>query len=481
MNRIPSRFAWLILILLGYTGFVRISLADALPVKVTLNPGSPGAAVPPDFSGLSFETSQALPGDNGKHYFSVQENPPLITFYRTLGIKNLRIGGNQADRPTVNIPNNADIDSLFNFAKAAGLKVIYTVRLKNGDVQDDVRIAKYIADNYAANLSCYAIGNEPDLYGKGYTFQTYQPDWMKFMTAIVAQVPNAMFCGPSTAPGRSEWVRQFAEQMGPTGHIAFVTHHYYCGGGGGTHVTDPVAGRAKLLSADIWNSYEKFASGFMPDVLGHHLKIRLEETNSFSIGGAANVSETFASALWGLDYMYWWAEHGLAGVNFHTGDDISAMQRAKPTIYTPYVTGPDGFEAHPLAYGIKAFDIGSHGRLVAPQVENGGNVNLTAHAVLGDDRSLYVTLINKEQAAGRDAQVTIATGPGFTGAQVMTLTAPGGDVAAKTGVTLGGAPIKGDGTWAGGWSPMPNAANGAGSFVVTVPAASAAIVKLSPN
>jgi hypothetical protein len=472
------RFPRFILFLLLLTGWQGLR-ADALPVTVTLNTVSPGAAIPPDYSGLSFETSQALPGDDGKRYFSIEENKPLVTFYQTLGIKSLRIGGNQADRPTVGIPNNSDIDSLFNFAKAAGLKVIYTVRLKAGDPKDDARICKYIMDNYQPELSCFVIGNEPDDYGKTYTYEKYAADWKKFMAAIVAEVPNAMFCGPSTAPSKAIWVRQFAAEMGPTGHIAFITHHYYSGGGGGKKAPSPEAGRAKLLSPDMLKSYLTFSQGFLPAVKADGLPMRLEETNSFNGGGAPNVSETYATALWGLDYMYWWAEHGLAGVNFHSGDDISAMQRAKPTIYTPYVTGSNGFEPHPLAYGIKAFDLSSHGRLLTPQIANSGNVNMTAHAVLGDDGNVYVTLINKETTQGRDASVTISAGPGYGSDQTMYLTAPGGDVAAKIGVTLGGAAIKGDGTWAGGWSAK-SAGNG-GRFVVTVPSASAAIVKLTPG
>src|ERR1017187_10896765 len=107
-------------------------------------------------------------------------------------------------------------------------------------------------------------------------------------------------------------------------------------------------------------------------------------------GGATNVSNTFASALWGLDFMYWWAAHGAAGVNFHTGDKVAAGSELRPSKYTPYFTSTNGYLVRPLGYGIKAFDLGSHGKLIPVTISNPGNLNLTAYAVLGDDKNLYL-------------------------------------------------------------------------------------------
>jgi hypothetical protein len=52
-----------------------------------------------------------------------------------------------------------------------------------------------------------------------------------------------------------------------------------------------------------------------------------------------------------------------------------------------------------------------------------------------------------------------------------------GGVAAKTGVSLGGATIGSDGPWLGKWTPL--APDKAGQCVVKVAAASAAIVKIT--
>jgi hypothetical protein len=207
----------------------------------------------------------------------------------------------------------------------------------------------------------------------------------------------------------------------------------------------------------------------------------LEETNSFYYGGAKDVSDTFAAALWGLDSLYWWASHGAAGVNFHAGDHVARGDTNVPCWYSPFWTAPDGYAAHSLAYGMKAFDLGGHGRMI-PAVLSSAAINLTAYAVQAPDGSLRVTLINKTHGAdATDAQVTLTQAygaPTFRQRRVMFLTAPQGDVAAKTGITLGGAAITDDGSWTGTWTPLPQPANG-GLLTVTVPAASAAVVELN--
>src|SRR4051812_31216203 len=103
-------------------------LASPSPVTVAVDNRNPAKAIPTDYTGLSFEVTQLLPDSNGKHYFRA-DNKPLIRLFQTLGIRSLRIGGNTSDRDVRRLPEHADFDSLFAFAKAADVKVIYCLRL----------------------------------------------------------------------------------------------------------------------------------------------------------------------------------------------------------------------------------------------------------------------------------------------------------------------------------------------------------------
>src|ERR1019366_7204704 len=111
-------------ILTGFSLWIsatEITNATESPVAIALDPQHPGAVIAPDFSGLSFEVSLVLPAANGVHYFR-PDNQPLINLFHTFGIKNLRIGGNTSDRDARQLPGEADLDSLFEFAK--GMKQI---------------------------------------------------------------------------------------------------------------------------------------------------------------------------------------------------------------------------------------------------------------------------------------------------------------------------------------------------------------------
>ena len=442
------------------------------PVTITVDTQAPGAAIPDDFAGLSFEMQYVLPGTNGTYFFS-PKNRPLIAMFKTLGIKNLRVGGNTADRPGVAVPGPADADSLFAFAKAAGVKVIYTLRLRQGSAENAVPIAKYIEQHYPAQLACFAIGNEPDVFTKEYS--VYHDEWKKYVAAITAVAPGAKFCGPCATPTRVAWSPQFADDFAKSGFITCITQHDYPGGDS-RRATNVVAARDKMLSPAWLEHYEKFYRAFAAAAVSNSLPYRYDEANSFYNGGAEDVSDTFASALWGLDFLHWWAARGANGVNFHTGDKVAARDMNKPCRYAAFWTSSQGYNVHPIGYGIKMFELGGQGRVWPLTISNSDALNLTAYAVRGEGSKLFVTIINKEHGtAGRGADLTINAAGISKRGRVIFLCAPDGDVATKTGVTLGGAPIADNGSWKGKWMPLE--VGKTGQCIVTVPAASAVVVK----
>jgi hypothetical protein len=447
------------------------------PVILRVDLAHPGRTMPSDFCGLSYEIKMVLPNDTTRIHFFSPDNGPLIGTFKTLGVKHLRVGGNTAERPSVAIPGTPDIDSLFAFAKAAGVNVIYTVRMEGNSPAAAAGVAKYVMDHYRDYVSCLTVGNEPD---KPWKYPAYLEQWKKFTAAILSPdcAPDAKFCGPSARHQCVEFARYFANDMGGWNHLAYVTQHFYPRGDG-DKVTDPDKERELLLSPGLHQVYQKLYDVFVPAAKAKGTDYRLEEANSYGRGGAVGASDNFTAALWSVDFLYWWAWHDALGINFHSGqkEPRGVPGPNKPNVYTPLTTVPDGIKVLPVGYGMKLFNLGCQGRLVPVNVaSNPENLNLAVYGTLASDHALYVTILNKElSTTGRSAKLTIDSAlPGARG-KVIFMSAP--DITAVDGITIGGTEIKVDGTWNGKWSDLP-AASAEGSVTVVVPAASAAVIEL---
>src|SRR5579859_4243203 len=473
----------------------RTAMAQS-PMTLTIDARAPGFRIPADFIGLSFETANLLPDKEGRYLFSA-ENKPLIDLFRTIGIKNLRIGGGTADGPEYAVPGPPDIDHLFGFAKAAGVKVIYTLRLLNGSPSGAAEIARYIQQHYSGQLSCFEIGNEPDWHSfhtfpshprdpkifettpgiPGTAYPSYLADWKAFATAIIHAVPGACLTGPDTGsnypvPGTKDtdyngtsWTEHFAQDAKEM-NLRFVTQHDYSGQSA-TGVSIATAVKSMLSPGWVSTNYTLLYDHVLAPVESEGLSYRITECNDFT-GGVDGASNAFASALWALDYMHWHAAHHAAGVNFHN----------KRWIYTDtiYLDRSGNFQINPKAYALKAFALGSHGTVEPLTISDPEGINLTAYAVR-DSAKLFVTIINKDHGrGGLQANVTVVAKGISKRSAVMFLAAPNGNLEAKNGVTLGGASIN-NGSWDGIWTPL--ATDKVGRTAVAVPAASAAIVKLS--
>lgn len=443
-----------------------------ISAKISL--GTPTQQISPDFSGLSFEMKTLLPGKNGRYFFR-PSNKNLIQVFKTLGIKCLRVGGNTADLAGVPIPGHRAIDSFFRFARAAHVKVIYTLRLRGKpDPQRDARIAGYIMRHYPRQMLCFAIGNEPNLYDR--QFGKYRQLWNTYARAILHNAPNAKFDGPSST-GSGRWAIDFLQNFGRWPQVILLSQHTYVGGSA-WKVPSPTIGREELLSAQMFDVYRRFNRDFGHIAAEYHKPFRLEETNSFYNGGAKNVSDTFASALWGLDYMWWWTTHGCNGLNFHTGNWVAAGPRLTRCRYAVFWTTPRGVDVHPLGYAMEAYHLAARGKVVPVHILAPAGLDLSAYAAATPDGNLYLTIINKTHGpAGRNVDIAIAAGTSYSSAAEMALTAPEHTIAARSGVTLGGASFTSGGKWNGQWHAVSGRAR-AGVWHIAAPAASAVIVQL---
>jgi hypothetical protein len=449
------------------------------PVTVTIGSQAPGAAIPADFVGLSFGMKTMLPDKAGAHFFSAT-NQPLIMLFQNLGLTHLRMGGTTVESPTtIAIPDHADIDNLFAFVKAAHVnKVIYSLRLLETNAaqhyaETDAAIAKYIWDKYRSYLECFAIGNEPDrgtIYAQDLTitnFATYRNKWRQFASAITDAVPEAKFGGPDAGSGNIYWTTRFAQAEKNAGNIGLITEHFYVGGAGKDVTAEH--GIEAMLSPDWLAANQRLHNQMAKPVLADGLPYRFTEANDHYSGGVPGASDTFAGALWALDFLHWWAAHGARGVNFHNTqwvvNDVITLDSNRRLMVTP------------KGYGLKAFELGSHGNVEPLTISNPDGLNLTAYAV-GGPKEQFVTLINKEHGPGaREAKVALVATGNLRQAEVIYLAAPAGDVAAKAGVTLGGAAINADSPWLGKWTRLP--VTQSGPYTVKAPAGAAAIVRIS--
>ncbi|MBN9379684.1 MAG: hypothetical protein J0H74_02895 [Chitinophagaceae bacterium] len=429
----------------------------AVSIGFVINPLQEGRAIPADFTGLSFETG-SLPDTT----FFNPSNATFIRLIRGLGQGVIRVGGNTSDKMFV---TDGAIDRFFSFAGATGWKVMFGLNLGTGTPGAAALEAAYIYNHYSDRLLYFEIGNEPDLYGTnglrppGYSYTDFRKEFDIYYDSIKRLTPDAVFSGPTTATHTDTWLVPFARDE--HSRIGLLTQHYYKMGPAG----NPSVTIGRLLNG---NTGINSQAATMAAAAGEeHLPFRISECNSVYGGGENGISNTLASALWTLDYMFNLAEEGAAGVNFHGGGTGP---------YTPIAFSQRQFTARPMYYGMLFFHMASAGRLLKVTPEGGmpDMINITAHAAAQQDGSLLVTLINKDTV--HSAVVTLAAGDHrWINAALLRLTGP--SPSANTDITLGGSSVQTDGTWTS--LQQENGTITAGNTcLVKVPAGSAALVTL---
>lgn len=451
-------------------------------VTIAIDATKPRARISSDFVGLSI-SSMSIDGGHGYVKCFTPGNTQMVNLFRQIGIKHLRtIMG--AAAPRYADPSAAQIDSFFDFAAAAGVeKIIWSLHLFNAgktNWSDNKAAAEHIWKTTTARgtverhlLESFAFDNEPDWRRyicckdpdiTGYLTPTetggYIGTWERWRKAVAAVAPGAEFSGPD---GGSKWpcageintsvnnvpfTRRFALDEGKA--ILMATQHFY-GQTGISNFTTLEMAKACLSGDWLATNYEVINKHIVGDL---PVPFRFTECSAFN-NEHHRGNQCFATALWALDFCHWWAARGCDGVDPFT----RTAQFNSPVFY-------DGsnYIAEPCAYGLKAFALGSHGRVIGPPqlvIGNPAKLNLTAYAVV-DLADLYVTVVNKtfNGAACSAAQVVIAPPRGFIfrSARSLALSAgPGGFGDATTNrASLGGAILPNDGSsWAGVWADVP--------------------------
>ncbi|MEO8853412.1 MAG: hypothetical protein ABI359_06515 [Ginsengibacter sp.] len=442
-------------------------------VKISVNPKIILAAISPDFIGLGYETSAVAQ----PNYFSGQ-NSKLIQLYHNLNPHGLiRIGGNISDQTKyvtdstsiahtekeVTIINHNDLVNLQKFSRATGWKVMWGLNLGTGSKEEAKQEAVAVAGVLGNDLHSFQIGNEVDLqsnYHRKYNnFQSYFSDFLSYKAAIISALPNAIFSGPDVA-GNINWFSEFANKATD---IKLLTYHYYRTG---SH--SPNATIEALLSTDsAWNRKLKQLEQISQK---SNVPYRINEVNSFSGGGKPGVSNTFASALWCLDYMFQLATHGCNGVNMET--DIN--QLGWISHYSPIIHDKNGnVSVRPEYYGILAFGMAGKGDLIKLSLDK-DTINLSAYATIRKDKDkiIWITVINKD--ISRDATLEVALPQAYSQADAFWLKAP--NMESEDHVTLAGTEVSGECKWRPKTSEKMIIKDG--SFRLQVAHASAVLLRL---
>ena len=402
-------------------------------------------SIGPAFAGLSYEKMAV------QWSFFQLSNDAGITLFQSLGPSLLRIGGSSVDQ-IVWTPNGAgrtylqvapsDVASLAAFVKAAGWQCLYGINLggaATGATTPALAAEEvaYAVEQFGSSLFGIEIGNEPDVYGVPGSFYAgnwslaqYLALWGQFRSAILATTPGAPITGPAASYNVSTWTIPYGQTVVPAGEIALLTQHYYRANG-----QAPTSTAAFLVTPDTNLVAELAILKAGAKSLG--VPYRIAECNSYYAGGASGVSNSYASSLWVVDFLFNCAQGGAAGVNLHGGGNNDGC-------HDP-IADWNGIvqDARPEYYGILFFTLAGRGTLYATQL-SAGPLNVTAYAVEAPSGNLNLVVVNKDPIQNLQLAIQLPQPAQSATLLEMTQRSEGAvtpELTATQGVTIQGSPV----------------------------------------
>jgi hypothetical protein len=415
--------------------------------SLTVSTTSAGS-IGPAFAGLSYEKNTLY-----SPLFTAS-NSDLIALFKRLGASVLRVGGNSVDENVWNPTGPGqtsgqiaptDVAALAAFVKATGWQILYGINLGGSatGVQTLALAAAevaYAVQQFGSSLLGIEIGNECDLYGDtgsyyagNWTLAKFEALWSQYRTAILATTPAAPITGPVSAGNITTWTIPFGQYVTKT-EITLLTQHYYRANGALPTSTD-----AYLITADptLVNNLSELNTGAKS--IG--IPYRIAECNSFYNGGSSGVSDSYASSLWVIDYLFDCAQGGASGVNFHGGGNSAG--------YTPIAnSGATIVAARPEYYGILLFTLAGTGTILTTSL-TAGSLNATAYAVKTASGTTNLVLVNKDST--QNLSLTAQLPQTINSATLLQMTqstagaAP--SLSATSGVTIQSATVNPDATF----------------------------------
>jgi hypothetical protein len=406
------------------------------------------------YIGLSFESNSDTGGVNSGRFDTVGN---LAQLMRNLGTGVIRFGGNSVDR---NYPGAtaAALAGLARLARATGWSVLYSEDLAQYDaaaVSRDVSHVRTALGGYLAGLDC---GNEPDLFQRigdrpaSYTESQYIAQDAACLHVAAAAAPGVALAGPDTSG--TSWLPAYGAQRDI--RVQWVNQHYYAMGCEiQADMTDAQL-VSRLLSPEQVAREAAVFTATRNAAAGQSARPRISETDSAACDQAPGIANTYATALWAIDYLLTGAEDGIDGMNFHTGLNI------KCAYYSPLCGTSVSYQyaPQPEYYGLLFTRLLGAGRLLPVTVKSGLNVTAFALSpVTGGGLHLMV-----ENLSATPTTAALQLGGDPQSATVLALTAP--SPLATSGVTIQGAQVAADGSFTPGAPSTVGCAQGTCSVAI---------------
>ena len=455
-----------------------------VPVSVSFDPSRAGPPVPRAFLGMSFELSSL--GSIAKY----GERGNLVGLLRSLGPGVLRFGGASADtrvawidsvtpRPAwaSSVLEAGELRELRSLAEGSGWRVLLTIGLAHYDPAAAAREAAAAKAALGRWLAGFEFGNEPDSYLRHglrpapWTFARYNQQVAVYRRAITKAASGVPLAGPDVSGSRvfTRWGTGEARRERP----ALLTGHHYPLGCRQT----PAPTIARLLDSHTRKLEEASLERYMAVARSSGIPFRLDEANTVSCGGKPGISNSFASAIWAVDYLAQAMAEGTVGVNFH-GNVSNCGGYAPVCAPNPSDVAAGALRAQPEWYGLLLAKSLIGDRPVPSAISAAAPSNVSVTAWLTPNGSLACLVVDGDGAGSRSAAVRLQVGQSFGTATALTLKAP--SLGATSGVTLGGRTVASDGSWQPP-AALPQRSNRAGAITLTVSPASATLVTIGPR
>jgi hypothetical protein len=456
----------------------------AIPVSVSVDSSEPGAPVPQNFLGMSFEVGSL------RQIASYGSVGNLVTMLRSLGAGVLRFGGVTADQQTAwiddatprpawawNVLQASSLRELGTLAAASGWGVILTLGFGHFDSQAAAREAAVAKAAMGGSLKAIEIGNEPDSYGRHglrpepWSPEPYEEQVTAYRAAIEALAPGIPLAGPDSSGSSAyeKWGLSDAIYQRP----ALLTGHHYPLG----CKEQPPPTITRLLSGPVRKLEERSLRRYLSIARETEVPFRLDESGTVSCGGVPGISNTFASALWAVSYLTEAMRLGAAGINLQ-GNPNNCLGYTPVCAPTPEAAATGALQAHPEWYALLLAKSLLGERPLRTIIGPENRPNVVASAFRAADGTTKFVLVDDDPPGARSVAMRLHVGAGFGGARILSLTAP--SLQALSSVRLGGRSVAANGSW----SPpaaLPGASNKAGVITVDVAPSSAALVTVAPK